>query len=148
MRFSPIKGSIVIDKERLDSALSAAASDLLAGRKARANIPYTPDIDDREFFKAVDAAAHAWAKTRGVELLCSLGLEAVCIALLTFSRNSPLRARERKPWHFMEVGEEKVLTGIKVPTIRVYVSLYAKNLGLLFSTKRLGNSSVEIRRLL
>lgn len=138
----------MIDKTTIHAALDAAAKDLLAGKKARANIPYPGDsVPVGDFFKHVEPMVRAWAKTNGVDAHTGMGVECLSVALMGPIKASPLRATVRKPWHFMEIHEEKIVEGIPVNSLRAYVSMYSRHLDMAFSVNRLGPTTARLTRI-
>lgn len=138
----------MIDRESTLQALDAAAEALLKCEKSRAYFPYPPGGDTGSFVREVEQFVRAWTKTRGIEALCTPTHDCVAVAFIRLCRSSPLRARVCKPWHFMEVGEERRvdLDGLRISTLRVYVSVFAKHMDHLYSVKRVGDTTALIIR--
>lgn len=138
----------MIDRETALRSLEEAADALLKCEKSRAYFPYPEGCDVGEFGRQVEQFVHAWTKTRGIEAMCTAAHDRIAVAFIRLCRSSPLRAKVRKPWHFMEVGDERRVEGVKVNSLRCYVSMFSKNMDQLYSIKRIDDTTATITRIL
>lgn len=95
-------------------------------------------VEGRENMQAMCAAADEWGRTNGVETIAETTNDGARCHVVRIKSGSPKRARVRREWHGLEVGETRFMRDagdVKPASVRAYVSTYCAKVGQRISVK-------------